>query len=213
MEIWLDTINFTLIKRAKEMGLLHGVTTNPSILATSKKSPEDTLDTIVELQSGPVTIQVTEETHEKMIDQAKVFCDLSDQVIVKVPVTEEGLITIAHLNHLEIPTMATVIFTPMQALLAAQAGASYLAPYLSRIEDAGKDGIETLKIMVELMERYKFETKVLAASIRSVEQIAQCSKIGVHAITVKEEIFETLTETHPLTLESAKRFSADWKKR
>ncbi|MCK4935175.1 MAG: hypothetical protein KAR79_06265 [Simkaniaceae bacterium] len=205
MEIWLDTTNYDLIKRAKNMGLLTGVTTNPSILKASKDSPEKTIETIVELQNGPITMQVTEETHEKMIDEAKTFCDLSDQIIIKVPVTKEGLITIAHLNHLGIPVMATVIFTPFQALLAARAGASYLAPYFSQIENA----TTAVKEMVDIIEKYQYKTKILAASIKTLEQIEQCYKIGVHGVTLKEEIFEALTENHPQTIEKVQRFSKD----
>lgn len=210
MKIWLDSTNLEMIKKVAEFGFLYGVTTNPSILAASEKSVEHTLREILDNQDGPVTVQVVAQDVPGMIQQGKDFYDFSDRIIVKIPVTQEGLEAIRALTLLEIPTMATVIFHPLQGLLAALAGAQYAAPYLSQIEKNGKDPWEVLRSMIAMFSHYKLETQILAASINTLEQITKCAEMGIPHITLKESVFSQLIETNPMTKERVNHFASTW---
>lgn len=207
MEIWLDTINTDLMKQAEQLGILTGVTTNPAILDQSNSDKEIVLDEILRAQSGPVTAQVTAQDCEGMIEQAHQFLKISKRFIIKIPVTKEGLQAIHLLSRKSIRTMATVIFHPNQALLAAKAGADYVAPYLGRIDESGEDGIEVLYSILMMFENYKFETKLLAASIKTKEQIKLCAELGVHAITLKDAIFNEFIENNILTMQILQKFA------
>ncbi|MBS0624910.1 MAG: fructose-6-phosphate aldolase [Verrucomicrobia bacterium] len=213
MEIWLDTANLEWIKQAAAMGILHGVTTNPSIAAKSSLPLEELLDQILDLQEGPVTAQVTGETAPEMVKQAEILHSHSSRIMVKVPVTAEGLKAMHALSKKQIPVMATAVFDVNQALLAARAGAAYIAPYYSRICEEDMNGIEVLKTMLKFLNRYGLNAKLIAASIRSPEQVRECAEMGTHAITVNERVFEKLVEAHPWTVEALNRFAKDWSQR
>jgi len=210
MQIWLDTVDLDLIQRAKAMGILYGVTTNPSIIAKSKVNLEEALVQILHLQKGPVTVQVTAEDSPAMIHQGESLFGFSNRIIVKVPVTPEGLKAIFALTQSGIPTMATAVYDTNQVLLAASSGASYIAPYFSRICEADIDGIEALKAMLRLLHRYNFSSKLLAASLKSSEQVKQCAEMGAHAVTLNEKVFQQFVEENPLTRQSIDRFAKDW---
>lgn len=211
MEFWLDTVRPESVAKASKMGLLKGVTTNPQILG-SVKSLEKTLNDLLASFDGPLAVQVLAEDHEGMILEGKSLYDFSpDRIIVKVPVTEEGLKAIHALSSSNIPIMGTVIFSPYQALLAAKAGADYVALYLSRLEKARGDSVELLKATWRIFQNYKLETKILGASIGHVEQVEKCAELGIQAVTMKEEIFEKMIEDHPLTLEACRQFEQSFK--
>ncbi len=205
MEIWLDTINLELVEKAAKMGVLHGVTTNPSILAKAAPHPLDALQMLLEVQKGPVTCQVVADEAKKMIEQGEMLYSISERIIVKIPVTKSGLEAIRYLHSYQIKTMATVVYHPRQALLASLAGAEYIALYFSRIQDAGQDALNTARQMLNL------PSKILAASLRTVEQIEQLSEINIDAITLKDPLFEAFTADHPLTLENIKSFQQEWR--
>ena len=211
MEIWLDTADRSEIERAKEMGLLHGVTTNPSIVAKSKRGLEELLEELLKIQEGPVTAQVTAFDSEAMIKQGQALYDFSNRIYVKVPVNPEGLRTIHALSKRQIPVMATAVFNPSQVLLAARAGAQYIAPYFSKICDADRDGIEQLKAMLRLLSRYQFSSKLIAASLRSGEQVNECAEIGAHAATLNPEVFASFVESPAETVQCLQKFEKDWK--
>jgi transaldolase len=210
MEIWLDTADLELIKNAKQMGVLHGVTTNPSIIAKSQLEPEDLIGKLLLIQNGPVTVQVTANRSAEMIRQGEVVSRFSNRIIIKVPVTREGLKAIHGLASQKIPTMATAVFDVNQVLLAARAGAAYIAPYFSTICEADQDGLEQFKAMFRLIDRYKFTSKLIAASLKSNEHVRQCAEMGAHAVTLKEDVFLAFIEDHPETLKRMDRFSKDW---
>ncbi len=210
MQIWLDTVDLGLIQQAKAMGILYGVTTNPSIIAKSKLTLEENVEKILHLQKGPVTVQVTAEDSPGMIHQGEALFGFSNRIIVKVPVTPEGLKAIYALSQIGIPTMATAVFDANQVLLAASSGAVYIAPYYSRICEADIDGIEALKSMLRLLHRYNFSSKLLAASLKSAEQVRQCAEMGAHAVTLNEKVFHLFVEENPLTRQSIDRFAKDW---
>src|SRR5579862_3096571 len=162
MQIWLDTAEIPLIEKASKMGILYGVTTNPSIAALSKLPLEDLIDALLKVQKGQVAVQVTANDAKTMIAQAEALHRFSDRIVVKIPVTEDGLMALHALSQ-KIPTMATAVFDVNQVLLAAKAGASYIAPYYSKICEAEINGIDTIRVMLDLLRRYAFPSQLLAA--------------------------------------------------
>ena len=209
MQIWLDTAEIPLIERAAKMGVLYGVTTNPSIVAESKMTLEDLIEGILKIQQGPITVQVTAHDATTMVQQAEALYRFSDRIVVKIPAMKEGYEAIHSLSG-KIPTMATAIFDVNQVLLAAKAGATYIAPYYSRICEADIDGIEAIRAMLGLLHRYGFSSQLLAASLRSPEQVKELAQMGAHAVTLKEDVFMGLIENNPLTVQSLARFTHDW---
>lgn len=205
MKIWLDTFRLDLISTAKEMGILSGVTTNPSIVAKSSLSLEQLLQQILSAQEGPVTAQVTADAAPEMIAQGKAFFALSPRLIVKVPVTREGLKAIHRLKQLSIPTMATAVFDGNQVLLAARAGAQYIAPYFSSICESDIDGIALVGKMLDMIHRYRLPSELVVASLRTAEQVKQCAEMGAPHVTLNDKVFQALIEDHPMTVESVQR--------
>ena len=211
MEIWLDTADLTTIGQAEELGILHGITTNPTLVSKSGLSLEDLLDKLLDSQNGPVAVQVVGDRSSDIINQAELLTAHSPRVIVKVPLTIEGLKTIRRLTEKNIAVMATAIFEPYQALLAFKAGAHYLAPYLGRIKDFGLNPHEVLASMQELQENYNFQGKIIAAGIRDLDTFMFCALYGVAAATLNEENFKELLEKHDGTEKAVSRFREDWK--
>lgn len=210
MQIWLDTTDIPLIEKAMKMGVLYGVTTNPSIVAQDKLPLEDLINALLKIQKGPIAVQVTASDAKTIILQAEALRQFSDRIVVKVPLTEDGLVAIYALSGKKIPTMATAVFDVNQVLLAAKAEASYIAPYYSKICEADIDGIEAIRAMLGLLRRYGFSSQLLAASLRSPEQVKELAEMGAHAVTLKEDVFKGLIENNPLTLQSIHRFDQDW---
>lgn len=211
MEIWLDTADLELIENAKQMGVLHGVTTNPSIVANSKMGIEDLLEKILALQSGPVTAQVTSNDSEKMIRQGEAIREFSDRLVVKVPVTEAGLKAIFSLSQKNIPVMATAVFDSNQVLLAARAGATYIAPYFSAICEMEREGIDQFQEMLNVLRHYRYPSKLLAASLKAPEQVRQCMELAVDAVTLNKEVFLAFIQNHEETEKRLEKFAKDWK--
>lgn len=210
MELWLDTCHLETIMMANQLGMAYGVTTNPTLLAKTNQDPAKVIEKLLEVQEGPVAVQVTSEDCDGMLQQAKHWRTRSDRLIIKVPITKEGLKAINELAQDGVPTMATSIFHQNQALLAALAKADYLAPYLGRMFDAGIDAWVTLKSMVTIFRQYSFKTKILVAAIKSTEHITLCAEMGVDAMTIKKERFSELIEEHHLTQQWIKMFAQDW---
>jgi len=210
MDIWLDTTNIRTVEKAVRFGLLSGVTTNPTLLAQSKREMEKVLEELLHHQEGPVTAQVIADDVNEMVQQGQILYSLSNRIIIKVPLTKNGLEVIHLLSRQGISTMGTVIFHPRQALLAALAGADYVAPYLGRIEKAGGDPWQMLKSILHIFQTYRLNTKILGASLHSVEQVIQCAEIGIYGVTIKDDLFEQLIETDPMTLKSVEQFASDW---
>ena len=210
MNIWLDTTNKKIIQQAKQLGVLFGVTTNPELIALSQQPLKQVLKSLLHEQEGPVTAQVVGSNTIDMVQQGQSLYNLSTRLIIKVPVTPQGLEAIHLLSRQGIPTMATVVFHPRQALMAALAGANYVAPYISRIENAGENPWIVLKQIHDLFVSYQLKTQVLGASLQSVDHVLKCGEIGINNITIKKELFEQLIEDHPLTTERIQHFSRIW---
>lgn len=210
MEIWLDTSDVTIVAEAKNLGILDGVTTNPTIMASSKISPQDLIKELLAVQDGFVAVQVLSDDVEEMKNQAKMLSNLSNRILIKIPVTKNGLQVLSLLNREGIPTLATAIFDLRQALFAFKAGALYLAPYLGRIADSGKDPIEVLSKMQALKKDYGFEGKIMGAGIRDVSSALACVELGISAITLSDKIFAEFTADSEHTLKALQKFSTDW---
>lgn len=212
MEIWLDTTNVLLVQKAVKFGLLSGVTTNPTLIAHANRDLEEILEDLLHYQEGPVTAQVVASDTEEMVQQGQNLYSLSNRLIIKVPCTENGLEALHLLSRQGIPTMATVIFHPRQALLASLAGADYIAPYVGRIENEGGNPWAVLKSIVNILQLYRLKTKILAASLQSIDQVVNCAELGLFGVTVKDELFAKLIETDSLTAKGVKQFDADWQR-
>lgn len=210
MEIWLDTANVDYVSYVNDLGILQGVTTNPTILSQSKICPQELIGRLLEVQKGTVAIQVLSNDVNEMCKQAKLLSAISDRILVKIPVTQNGLRAIYALNQEGIPTLATAIFELHQALLAFKAGANYLAPYLGRIADTGKNPIEVLSQMHLMKLNYGFDGKLMGAGIRELATAIACVEMGISAITLSENIFKEFVEDYQHTLLALDKFSEDW---
>jgi transaldolase len=211
MEIWLDTTNVKMLQKAVRVGILSGVTTNPNLIAKSNKEMETLLEDLLHYQEGPVTVQVISEETNDMVQQGQMLYSFSNRIIVKVPLTKNGLEALHLLARQGIPTMATVIFHPRQALMAALAGANYVAPYISRIEKSGENPWHLLESLTKIFHQYQLQTKIIGASLNSVEQVIKCAEIGIYGVTLKDDLFEQMIEDHSSTVEGVNQFKADWK--
>lgn len=207
MELWLDGVEREMVVRAKELGLLHGITTNPSILAKAGLPAEEILEELISLFPGPIAVQVTHRTAAEMIDQGRDLIDFSSRIIVKIPVTEEGIRAIYRLSHGEIPVMATAIFTPLQAYLAAEAGARYLAPYYGHM---GNDAMESVQAIQDIINLHGLRTKLCVAALKSPQEVQECAIRGFGAVTLKPALLkECLTPPKEVGVH-IDRFEADW---
>lgn len=212
MEIWLDSTNIDTIREAANMGILHGITTNPTILSKSNIKLEELLKQLLDVQSGPITVQAVGKTASEMVLQAKNLNAFSPRILIKIPCTQEGFKAMKSLSSLSIRSMATAAYTPLQAFFAYQAGAEYTAIYLSRIADAGADSMHVMTQIQHLRKNYCMQGKLLAASIRFQQQVEKCLEIGVNAITIDDKLFREMMSDHPLTVERLQSFEKDWQR-
>lgn len=213
MEIWLDTCDTQVIAAANRLGIVYGVTTNPSILAEAPDDHENVINKILDIQDGPIAVQVTADNAPEMIKQAIALHTFSDRIIVKVPVVQQGLIAIKELVNEGVAIMATAVFQPNQALLAALAGAHYVAPYVCRMFDSGVDAYTALQTMLTMYRHYELNTKIIAAALRTTDQITTCGAMGIPAVTLKSALFSQFIADDSATLECLKVFAEDWESR
>lgn len=203
MQIWLETTDIPLIEKAQRMGILYGIMTTPAVLAPN---PKEILSTLLSAQQGPVAIEV------RTADQAKALYNHSHRIMMKVPATEQGWETMHILSKAQIPVIASAIFHPRQALIAALAGANYVAPYFSRILKTGDNPLSQIEAIQKMAAHYQMKTKVMAIHPKTVEQIKSCAEIGIEAIALHDDVFKDLIETHELTAGAVEQFDDDWKK-
>lgn len=212
MELWLDTTDEQIIRDASEMGILTGVTTNPSILSNTGKAPEIVLERLLDIQTGYVAAQVTADDLSTMLKQAERLnkLDNNNRVIVKIPASGDGFKAIALLKKYEIKTLATTVFETKQLILSALAGASYIAPYFNRIESACGKALTVLKEMQEIIDVQRYQIKIMAAAIHSSQQYCDCARVGVGAITVPVPVYQELMKTSAHVADSLGKFKEDW---
>jgi len=210
MKFFIDTANIEDIRSANELGILAGVTTNPTLIAKEGVSFHDRLREITAEVSGSVSAEVIAEDAEGMIAEGKELAAIAPNITIKVPMTLEGLQAVKTFSDLKIQTNVTLIFNANQALLAARAGATYVSPFLGRLDDIGHDGIELISTIANIFDRHKIETKIIAASIRHPLHVIESALNGAHIATVPFNVLEKLVE-HPLTDQGIEQFLADWK--
>lgn len=215
MKFFIDTANLDQIREAQDLGVLDGVTTNPSLMAKEGISGEENIinhyKKICEIVDGDVSAEVISTDFEGMIKEGEALAALHPQIVVKVPMIKDGIKAIKYLSEKGIKTNCTLVFSPGQALLAAKAGATYVSPFIGRLDDISTDGVELIAQIVEMYSYYGFETEVLAASIRHTMHIIQCMEAGADVATCPLNAILGLLK-HPLTDIGLEKFLADYKK-
>jgi len=211
MKIFLDSANVASIKTFADMGILDGVTTNPTLIAKENRGFLELVGEILRIVSGPVNLEVVSEDIEGMLHEAHDLAALAPNVVVKVPMTSEGLVAVRKLHKEGIKTNVTLVFSPNQALLAAKAGAGYVSPFIGRLDDAGHVGMSVVEEILQIYRNYDIETQVLVASIRHPVHVVEAAKLGAHVATMPADVLEKMVK-HPLTDIGLKRFLDDWSK-
>ena len=211
MKIFLDTANLESIKMYNEMGLLDGITTNPSLLSKEGGDPQKTMEEICRIIKGDVSLEVISTEYAGIIEDAHRLRKYGDNVVVKCPMTADGLKACKSLSAEGIPVNITLVFSPNQAILAAKAGAKYVSPFIGRLDDVGKDGMQLIEEIKEIFENYEFETQILVASIRHPIHVVDAAKIGADVVTLPPAVLGKMLK-HPLTDKGLKNFLADWEK-
>ena len=211
MKIFLDTADIEEIRIAARWGVLDGVTTNPTLYGKVGGSYEDILKSICELTPGPVSAEVVAEHVDGMLEEGRAFAKLAPNIVVKVPMSEEGLEAIYRFAEEGIKTNCTLIFTANQGLLAAKAGASLLSPFIGRLDDINQDGMDVIRELVTMVENYDLDTEVLAASIRHPRHMTEAALLGCHVATTPFKVLQQMVH-HPLTDKGIVQFRKDWDK-
>jgi transaldolase len=210
MKIFLDTADIEKIKSLNELGIIDGVTTNPSIIAKSGRKFETVVAEICGIVEGPVSAEVISVTHEEMLREALILKDIAENICIKLPTTKDGIKTCYKLALEGIMVNMTLCFSPQQALLCAKAGASFVSPFIGRLDDIGHDGLNLISEIRQIYDNYGFETEILAASVRNSYHFTECAKIGADVATVPPSVVEALF-SHPLTDKGLEIFLNDWK--
>lgn len=211
MKFFLDTANTEDIKYYAQLGLVDGVTTNPTLVSREGRDFETVIKEITKIVSGPVSAEVTATKAEDMIAQARNEVKWADNIVVKIPMTEEGLKAVKTLSEEGIKTNVTLVFSVSQGLLAAKAGATYISPFLGRLDDIGGNGIQLVKDLRQVLDTYNFKTQIIAASVRGPQHVQEAALVGADIATIPAAVFGKLW-SHPLTDKGLASFEADWKK-
>ncbi len=211
MKIFLDTANLDSIKKFNDMGLLDGITTNPSLLYKEGGDPRSYMKEITSIIKGDVSLEVVGTDYEKMLEEAYRLRDYGDNVVVKVPMTPDGLRACKTLSSKAIPVNVTLVFSPNQAILAAKSGAKYVSPFIGRLDDIGHTGMELIGEIKNIFSNYDFKTQILVASIRHPQHVVDAGKIGADVVTLPPAVLDKMLK-HPLTDIGLANFLADWKK-
>lgn len=209
MDFYLDTANIEEIKRINRLGLVDGVTTNPSIIAKENRDFKETIKEICELVDGPVSAEVIGLTVKEMVAEARDIATWASNVVVKIPMTEAGLEAVNILSKEGIKTNVTLIFSVSQGLMAAKAGATYVSPFVGRIDDIGEDGLELIQNLKTTLQNYHFNTKIITASIRTINHLEKAAIAGADIATIPGSLLPKLWK-HPLTDNGIEQFLADW---
>jgi transaldolase len=211
MKFFIDSADIAEIKEAAAMGILDGVTTNPSLVAKTGRRFRDVLLEICDVVKGPVSAEVVSTTCDEMMVEARDLAALRPNIVVKIPLLAEGLKAVKICAAEGIDTNVTLCFSPTQALLAAKAGATYISPFVGRVDDVSGDGLQLVEEILEIYENYGFSTEVLVASVRHPRHVLEAAKLGAHVATCPLSVLLQLTR-HPLTDAGLAKFLDDWKK-
>ncbi len=211
MKIFIDTANVEEIKKANEWGVIDGVTTNPSLVAKEGREFKELVREIVNIVDGHISVEAISTNAEGMVKEAVALSEWSQNIVVKIPMIPEGLRAVKILNAKSVKTNVTLVFSVNQALLAAKAGATYVSPFIGRLDDIGHEGMQIVRDMVEIFNTYNFKTEVIVASIRHPLHVIEAAKAGAHVATVPFKVIEKMFK-HPLTDIGLERFLEDWEK-
>ena len=209
MKLFVDTANVDEIRKANDLGVICGVTTNPSLIAKEGRDFKEVVKEITQIVDGPISAEVISLESEKMVEEAIELAKIHPNIVIKIPMCEEGLKAVKILSNKGIRTNVTLIFSAAQALLAARAGASYVSPFVGRLDDIGMEGIKLVEEVAEIFRIHGIETEIIAASIRNPIHVTACAKAGADIATVPYKILVQMTK-HPLTDAGIARFLKDW---
>ena len=211
MKIFLDTANVASIEKYNELGIVDGITTNPTLLSKEKGNPIKTMKKIVEIMKGPVSLEVVAIDFDKMLEESLKLAKYGENVVVKIPMTMDGLKVVHALTKKGIKTNVTLIFSANQALLAAKAGATYVSPFIGRLDDIGAEGLNLVSEIVQIFASYDISTQLLVASVRHPLHVIEAAKMGADVVTLPPDILDKMIR-HPLTDKGLDSFLSDWKK-
>jgi len=211
MKIFLDTANVESIEKYDELGVVDGITTNPTLLSKEKGNPIKTMKKIVEIMKGPVSLEVVATNFDKMMEESLKLAKYGENVVVKIPMTMDGLKVVHALTKEGIKTNVTLIFSANQALLAAKAGATYVSPFIGRLDDIGTEGLNLVSEIVQIFASYDISTQLLVASVRHPLHVIEAAKMGADVVTLPPDILDKMIR-HPLTDKGLDSFLSDWKK-
>ena len=209
MKIFIDTANIEEIKKAAELGVIDGVTTNPSLIAKEGRNIKEVIEEICSIVDGPISAEVMSLDHTKMIEEAEELIKLHKNIVIKIPMCAEGLKAVSALSKKGIKTNVTLIFSAQQALLAAKAGASYVSPFLGRLDDVGNGGLPVIQDIAEIFNIYGIETEIISASVRTPMHVLECAKAGSDIATIPYKVIVQMI-SHPLTDAGIKKFIEDY---
>ncbi len=211
MKFFVDTANIEEIKRAKEMGLADGVTTNPTLVAREERPFRPLIEEICHVVNGPVSVEVIDQDANGMTKEASELSKMAPNIVVKIPMTLEGIKATKILSLEDIKVNMTLVFSPLQALLAAKAGATYVSPFIGRLDDISHHGMDLVEQIITIYDNYDFPTEVIVASVRHPIHVLEAAILGADIVTVPFKVIEKLAK-HPLTDIGIKRFLDDWQK-
>jgi len=211
LKIFIDTANTEAIKKFYDMGIIDGVTTNPTLISMEGKSFHEVVSEITEIVDGPISIEAVSTKAEDMIKEARRLSKINPNVVVKIPMTSEGLKAVKVLSKEGVKINVTLVFSTNQGLLAAKAGATYVSPFIGRLDDRGHEGMQIIRDLVQIFKNYGFKTKVIVASIRHPLHVIDAAKAGADVATIPPDVLEKMLE-HPLTDLGINRFLEDWRK-
>jgi len=211
MQFFLDTGNVDEIKQALEWGILDGVTTNPTLIAKTGRPFMEVVKEILQLVDGPVSLETVSRNAKGMVEEGRKLAELGDNVVVKIPMTPEGIIAVQELESEGILTNVTLVFSPTQALIAAKAGATFVSPFVGRLDDISSEGMKLIRDIKTIFDNYDFDTQIIVASVRHPMHVLEAALIGADICTMPFEVMKKLFQ-HPLTDKGIELFLKDWEK-
>lgn len=211
MKIFLDTANLEAIREYNDMGLVDGITTNPTLLSREGGDPQKAMKAITDLIDGDVSLEVIATDYNGMVEEGRKLRGYGENVVVKCPMTADGLKACKKLSSEDIPVNVTLVFSPSQAILAAKSGARYISPFIGRLDDTSQDGMTLIEDIIEILSNYEYEAEVLVASVRHPMHVVDAAKLGADVVTLPPDVLGKMLK-HPLTDKGIKVFLEDWKK-
>lgn len=208
MKFYIDTAEVSEVKEALDRGWIDGVTTNPSLIAKSGRNIKEVVKDLLDLRPGWISVEVLATKSEAMIKEGVAWAELGEEIVVKVPITEEGMKAVRHFSSMGIKTNVTLVFSPLQALMAAKAGATLVSPFVGRLDDIGHTGMELVEQIIQIYDNYELETQVLVASIRNNQHILEAGLLGAEVCTVPFKVLKQML-VHPLTDQGLDKFLKD----